>query len=657
MTTESAPRPSLQSRNLLGLERFHHGDVREWSLFRALDGDCSGHLAPREVLEILRGCGFAKGDPRLGELIEALERYPYDALISYEEMGPLIRPYILLVERALQGRLVIPDFESFREQMTEMYKAAQQNRAGKVADYIPQLARVDPDQQGLALCTVDGQQLSLGRADAAFCVQSTCKTLSYCLALEQHGPEYVHRFVGREPSGRGFNELSLNQDGRPHNPMINAGAIMTTSMIRPELDISDRFQFVMDAWKSLCGNSAPSFDNAVYLSERQTADRNFALGYFMREQGGFPEGTNLLETLEFYFQCCSISMNANQMSVAAATLANGGVCPSTGERVISAETVQNCLSLMYSCGMYDFSGEWAFTVGLPAKSGVGGAIMVVVPNVLGLCTWSPRLDDHGNSVFGVDLCKRLVGRYNFHHYDSLTGLSAKTDPRTTSLEMEAERIDGIIWAASKGDIGAMQKQLVRGLDVNARDYDGRSALHLAAAEGRTKAVRFLLEHNARPNAEDRWGGTPLGDARRHGHSEAEAVLLEYGATDQDGRSDEVLESGTADLAASDTSVSTIEMIYAASRGDLRGMQRLIARGIAADGADYDLRTPLHLAAAEGHLTAVRWLVCQGADLDARDRWGGTPLDDARRHRREDVVQFLESLRHPASRRAASQPQD
>ena len=218
--------------------------------------------------------------------------------------------------------------------------------------------------------------------------------------------------------------------------MINSGAIMCCSLIRPGLDMADRFDHVAEAWRRLSGGGrAASTTRSTCRSGRpRTAISPSATS--CGRKGAFPAGTDLVETLEFYFQCCSIEIDAEALAVVAATLANGGVCPLTGERVFSPSTVQQCLSLMSSCGMYDYSGEFAFTIGLPAKSGVSGALMVVVPNVMGICVWSPRLDALGNTVRGIAFCKELVTRYNFHVYDGLVDGedSGKRDPRRKKNE-------------------------------------------------------------------------------------------------------------------------------------------------------------------------------------------------------------------------------
>ncbi|MSP62936.1 MAG: glutaminase A [Myxococcales bacterium] len=504
--------------------------AREGQLFRALDTRGEGEIPLAALSDALVQTGLRLDDPRLKESMECLARFADEPCVSPTELREIIQPNLLLVERALQGSLVIPEWREFAQEIRAIYEATKQNEGGKVADYIPQLGRVSPDQFGVACCTIDGQRLAIGDAGVDFCVQSCTKPINYCLALEEHGQTEVHTYLGREPSGRGFNELSLNNDHKPHNPMINSGAIVTCSLLKPGLPIADRFDYVMGMWKNLAGGVKAGFSNSTYLSERQTADRNFALGYFMRENKCFPKNSELVETLEFYFQCCSIESTAESLAAVAGTLANGGVCPTTGQRVLQPGTVRDCLSLMYSCGMYDFSGEFAFTIGLPAKSGVAGALMIVVPNVMGLCTWSPRLDPLGNSVRGIDFCKRLVARFNLHNYDHLVGsLENKKDPRRRASDQRADSVTTLCWAASQGDLRGIQSLVARGIDLDSADYDGRSPLHLAAAEGHAHVVKSFVARGVQVNPVDRWGGTPLDDARRGGHAAVVELLEAAGA--------------------------------------------------------------------------------------------------------------------------------
>ncbi|RKE10619.1 glutaminase A [Catellatospora citrea] len=498
-------------------------------LFSSFNVDDRGTISAAELGTRLRESGISETDPRAAEVWAGLRR-DGDAdghtRIDLDRFVDLCRRSGGVVEKSIRGDFVIPDFAALKAEVAASYEGLKGVDAGHVADYIPQLGRVDPEKLGVALCTTDGQRYALGDADVMFCVQSICKPINYCLTLEEHGTEIVHRHVGREPSGRGFNELTLNGDGLPHNPMINSGAIMCCSLVRPAWEMADRFDHVAETWRRLAGGGAVGFNNAVYLSERRTADRNFALGYFMREHRSFPDNTDLTETLEFYFQCCSIEVDARSLSIVAASLANGGVNPLTGDRVFSADTVRKCLSLMSSCGMYDYSGEFAFTIGLPAKSGVSGGLMIVVPGVMGICVWSPRLDAVGNSVRGVAFCKDLVNRFNFHVYDSFAAgeVSGKRDPRRGRNEEKAASTMRLLWAASQGDLDAMRISLASGKDANATDYDRRTALHLAAAEGHLDVVRYLLDHGADPGARDRWGGTPISDAERAAHDEVVALL-------------------------------------------------------------------------------------------------------------------------------------
>ena len=218
--------------------------------------------------------------------------------------------------------------------------------------------------------------------------------MTYCMAREL-GTVDVHKHVGMEPSGRAFNEFVLNTDGLPHNPMVNAGAIMVASIVEPDKEPATRFAAVRRFYERMAGHKSDvRFDNDVYLSEKHHADRNISLAYYMRENNAFaeyPTPSQLQGHLDLYFQCCSLQVDCEAAAVMAATLANSGVCPVTCEEVVKASTVRDTLSLMYMCGMYDYSGQFAFEIGLPAKSGVSGCLLLVIPNVGG-AAWSPRLD-------------------------------------------------------------------------------------------------------------------------------------------------------------------------------------------------------------------------------------------------------------------------
>ena len=284
-----------------------------------------GPLTIRRLQAALAEAGMHPNDPRLKQVHARLHANPTDVL-SFENFKYVIESASLLIYRALTRKLVVPDWHSFIGELDQLYRESSTETKGKVASYIPELANADPNTWAMAFCSVDGQQHGAGDISLPFSVQSTSKPLSYLMALEELGEEEVHRFVGREPSGRNFNEMCLNAQDIPHNPMINAGAIMVASLIQHGKSQADRFGHILNYWKKLTGYSRDiAFSNTVYLSEKATANRNFCLAYLMQERKAFQRGTNrvkpprewkdtdLASNLDLYFQ---VSEGTNRHSVA-----------------------------------------------------------------------------------------------------------------------------------------------------------------------------------------------------------------------------------------------------------------------------------------------------------------------------------------------------
>jgi glutaminase len=281
---------------------------------------------------------------------------------------------------------------------------------GEVADYIPELAKADPATCGLSLATLDGEVYTSGD-QVPFTIQSVSKPFVYALALADRGPAQVLAKVGAEPTGDPFNSISIDDvSRRAYNPMVNAGAIVTATLVGGDTR-AEQFDRIHTGLSAFAGR-ALDVDDDVFRSEESTGDRNRAIAYLMRSVGLLD--ADVEEQVSMYFRQCSIVVTARDLSVMAATLANAGVNPTTGERVVPREVVASVLTVMSTCGMYDYAGEWLYRVGMPAKSGVSGAIASVLPGQLGLAAHSPRLDARGNSVRGVAACQLLSERLGLH---------------------------------------------------------------------------------------------------------------------------------------------------------------------------------------------------------------------------------------------------
>ncbi|WP_204150734.1 glutaminase A [Leptolyngbya sp. CCY15150] len=305
----------------------------------------------------------------------------------------------------------------FRNYLNALYEKYQPLNDGAVADYIPELAEAKPEWFGICVVTKEGQVFEVGDCDKLFTIQSISKAFVFGLALEEHGREYVNSKVSVEPTGEAFNAIVLDEaTNRPFNPMVNAGAIATTDLIKGS-NGTERLKRLLEMFKRYTGRDH-DINVPVFLSEKATGFRNRAMAYLMRNFGMVSD--NIDETLDLYFQQCSILVNARDLAMLAATLANGGINPVTKERAIHENYVQDVVSVMLTCGMYDGSGEWTYRVGMPAKSGVGGGITALVPNQLGIGTFSPLLDAKGNSLRGLKVCEDLSQDFGLHLFNAAT---------------------------------------------------------------------------------------------------------------------------------------------------------------------------------------------------------------------------------------------
>lgn len=373
---------------------------------------------------------------------------------------------------------------------------------GAVADYIPELAAADPEAFAMAMVSVRGHVYEAGDVDQTFTIQSVSKPFVYALALSDLGLDAVAARIGFEPSGEPFNAISLEPDtGRPANALINAGAIVTTSLIpgTPE----ESYARIHEGLSAFAGRNL-EFDDRVYRSEAATGDRNRALGYLTRAQGVLARPAE--EATDVYFRQCSLRVTATDLAIMAGTLATMGVNPVTRRRVVAEDVVRTTLSVMATCGMYDHSGEWMVRVGLPAKSGVGGGIAAVLPSELGIGVFSPPLDAQGNSVRGMAALEETSQRMGLHlfmppstHRSPIAGSAVDGDRLTLALRGELD------FVAAEG-IGRHLQEMAATFPITVVDLDVTDvttvrpvARDLLQATGRN----LLLERGVRVVPSDR----------------------------------------------------------------------------------------------------------------------------------------------------------
>lgn len=383
----------------------------------------------------------------------------------------------------------VPDY------LLEIRDACSNGDAGRLADYIPELAAVDPDRFAVAACTMDGVVYTAGDAGAEFTIQSMSKPFVYALALRDRGIEAVLEKVEVEPSGDAFNQISLDREtGRPRNPMINIGAITTHTLVsEPDATQDDRDEAVRQGLSAFAGREL-GVDDAVLDSELRTAFRNRAMANLVRAGGIIANDPD--EVVRGYTRQCAYRVTVRDLAVMAVTLATGGINPVTKERVVSAPVARQVLAVMATCGMYDAAGDWMSTVGIPAKSGVSGGIFGALPGQVGLGVFSPRLDEHGHSVEGVRTFERLSHDLELHLMNTtVTDVEAVRSVRFDEISgRRTFRLQGPMTFASAEQVLRRLAEIPEGPSEVTLDLSRVSSVN-------TSARRMLLEAMTRLSAD------------------------------------------------------------------------------------------------------------------------------------------------------------
>jgi glutaminase len=357
--------------------------------------------------------------------------------------------------------------------LREIYERARPLAGGELASYIPQLARANPEWFGVCVVTVDGHVYEFGDATQPFTIQSVSKPFTYAAVLEDLGVEATLARVGVEPSGDAFNSIVVDEGSqRPFNPMVNAGAIVTTGLVT-----GDTAQAREDRLRDMFGvylGERPAMDERAYRSEIATSDRNRAIAYLMSNLGVLEEPE---AALDLYVRQCSLVVDTRGLATMAATLANGGVNPVTGARAASESTVARVLSVMSVCGMYDYAGEWVYRVGLPAKSGVSGGIIAVLPGQFGVGVFSPRLDPRGNSVRGREVCEELSRSLGLHQFEAhVSAVAAVRQTYTGDI------------VTSKRERAPEQREILDRIGASIRVFELQGDVYFSSVESITRAV-------------------------------------------------------------------------------------------------------------------------------------------------------------------------
>ncbi|XP_035859352.1 glutaminase liver isoform, mitochondrial [Sander lucioperca] len=484
-----------------------------------------GRININQFFEAVWSSGLHRSDPRLRECFFHLRKLQdAEGSVDRNTFHRCVTGSVSLILKALQGRFVIPDFSTFTEETQKLFSRCRQLSS------VQEKESMDSSKWGVSICTVDGQRLSLGDWAGPQLLGEVSWPLVYGVAVDLLGSDLVHRYVAVETYSSHNSPFTLTKTGIPHSPLTETGAIVTTSLLqlagRLCAEEEEKYDSVLNVIRRLCNKEHANLNCTSYQSSRKASVRLHALSFYLQEKKCFPEKTDINAALDLMMQCASTEITCESGASMAASLANGGLCPLSGDQVLSPAATRCMLSVMQVAGMKDYSSTFHFKTSVPAVSSSRGALLAVVPGVLGLMAFSQETDACGNPWRAVHFCQELISTFQLHSFDIRTPFRQILAYRQWKAESEGYQIMNVLLAAFKGDVQTLRRYFLSGVDVNAVDYDGRSALHVAAAEGHVEVIRFLLQ-NTGSNAvlKDRWGSSALQEAQRHNWDAAVQLLL------------------------------------------------------------------------------------------------------------------------------------
>ncbi|KAL0968434.1 hypothetical protein UPYG_G00266800 [Umbra pygmaea] len=486
-----------------------------------------GRVSMNQFFETVWSTGLHRSDPRIKDCFVHMRKLQdADGTVDRNTFLRCVTGFVSLILKALQGRFVIPDFATFTDETQKLFMKCKQLSSVKEKD------SGDSTKWGVSICTVDGQRLSLGDCSVPCVLGEISWPLVYGIAVDQLGVDKVHRYVGMEEFSKYDSPFTLTKQGVPHSPLIETGAIITASLLQLTASVGaeeeEKYESVLNAVKRLCNKEHANLNCTSYQSLRKDSIRLHALSYYLQEKKCFPEAIDINGTLDLMLQCASTEVTCESGAAMAASLANGGLCPLSGDQVMSPLATKSMLSIMQIAGMNDYSRIFHFKTSAPAKASKSGVMLAVIPGVLGLLCWSPDLDCYGNSWKAVHFCEEIISTFQLHSFDIRTPFRQVLTYRKWKAESEGYQIMNILLAAFKGDLLSLQRYFLSGADMNAVDYDGRTALHVAASEGHSQIIQFLVENaGANYSLKDRWGNTPMQEAVKHSHDNAAQLLRKY----------------------------------------------------------------------------------------------------------------------------------